>query len=122
MKIMVVDDEQDIKILFEQKFRKEIKSGQIAFLFAFSGEEARDYLKSNGTENVNKILSDINMPGMRYEFTGSQPSPSTTTVASPILIKFITAEPWALSSASRMAIEEALPSIARCMGKEPKLH
>lgn len=64
MKIMVVDDEQDMKLLFEQRFRKEIKAGKIAFLFAFSGEEARDYLKSNGTENVNKILSDINMPGM----------------------------------------------------------
>jgi len=64
MKIMVVDDEQDMKLLFEQRFRKEIKSGQVAFLFAFSGEEARDYLKSNGTDNVNKILSDINMPGM----------------------------------------------------------
>jgi len=64
MKIMVVDDEQDIKLLFEQRFRKEIKEGKIAFLFAFSGEEARDYLKSNGTGNVNKILSDINMPGM----------------------------------------------------------
>ncbi|MBS4033545.1 MAG: response regulator [Ignavibacterium sp.] len=64
MKIMVVDDEQDIKLLFEQRFRKEIKTGQVAFLFAFSGEEARDYLQSNGTENVNKILSDINMPGM----------------------------------------------------------
>jgi DNA-binding NtrC family response regulator len=64
MKIMVVDDEQDIKLLFEQRFRKEIKEGKIAFLFAFSGEEARDYLKSNGTDNVNKILSDINMPGM----------------------------------------------------------
>jgi CheY-like chemotaxis protein len=64
VKIMVVDDEQDIKLLFEQRFRKEIKTGQVAFLFAFSGEEARDYLQSNGTENVNKILSDINMPGM----------------------------------------------------------
>jgi CheY-like chemotaxis protein len=64
MKIMVVDDEQDMKLLFEQRFRKEIKSGQIAFLFAFSGEEARDYLKSNGAEDVNQILSDINMPGM----------------------------------------------------------
>ena len=64
MKIMVVDDEQDMKLLFEQRFRKEIKSGQVAFLFAFSGEEARDYLKSNGAEDVNHILSDINMPGM----------------------------------------------------------
>jgi CheY-like chemotaxis protein len=64
MKIMVVDDEKDMKILFEQRFRKEIKSGKVAFLFAFSGEEACDYLKSNGTDNVNQILSDINMPGM----------------------------------------------------------
>ena len=61
---MVVDDEKDMKILFEQRFRKEIKSGKVAFLFAFSGEEACDYLKSNGTDNVNQILSDINMPGM----------------------------------------------------------
>ncbi len=64
MKIMVVDDEKDVKLLFEQRFRKEIKNGKLAFLFAFSGEEARDYLQSNGTENVNQILSDINMPGM----------------------------------------------------------
>lgn len=64
MKVMVVDDERDIKMLFEQKFRKEIKNGKLAFLFAFSGEEARDYIKSNGTEDLNQILSDINMPGM----------------------------------------------------------
>ena len=64
MRIMVVDDEKDIKMLFEQRFRREIKSGKLAFLFAFSGEEACDYLSSNGAENVNHILSDINMPGM----------------------------------------------------------
>lgn len=61
---MVVDDEKDVKLLFEQRFRKEIKSGKLAFLFAFSGEEAKDYLESNGTQNLNQILSDINMPGM----------------------------------------------------------
>lgn len=64
MKIMVVDDEKDMKILFEQRFRKEIKSGEVGFLFAFSGEEACDYLKLNGAKDVNRILSDINMPGM----------------------------------------------------------
>ena len=64
MKIMVVDDEKDMKLLFEQRFRKEIKSGKLAFLFAFSGEEAKDYIEKNGTENLNQILSDINMPGM----------------------------------------------------------
>lgn len=64
MNILVVDDERDIKLLFEQRFRKEIKSGRVAFLFAFSGEEACEYLRSNGSRNLNHILSDINMPGM----------------------------------------------------------
>lgn len=64
MKVMVVDDEKDMQLLFEQRFRKEIKSGKIAFLFAFSGEEACDYLKSTEAADVNQILSDINMPGM----------------------------------------------------------
>ena len=63
MKILVVDDEQDVKILFEQKFRKEIKSGEMEFAFAFSGEEALQYMKANEHEAV-LILSDINMPGM----------------------------------------------------------
>lgn len=64
MKIMVVDDEKDIKMLFEQKFRREIKTGKLNFLFAFSGEEACDYFKNNGADDVNQILSDVNMPGM----------------------------------------------------------
>ena len=63
MKILVVDDEQDVKILFEQRFRKEIKNKEIEFVFAFSGEEALTYLEGNNHEAV-LILSDINMPGM----------------------------------------------------------
>lgn len=63
MKILVVDDEKDVKILFEQKFRKEIKSGELEFAFAFSGEEALQYMSANEHEAV-LILSDINMPGM----------------------------------------------------------
>jgi two-component system, chemotaxis family, chemotaxis protein CheY len=63
MKILVVDDEQDVQVLFEQRFRKEIKSGEFNFDFAFSGEEALTYLKNHEQEAV-LILSDINMPGM----------------------------------------------------------
>ena len=63
MKILVVDDETDIKILFEQRFRKEIKSGECDFSFSFSGEEALKYLSENDQRDV-LILSDINMPGM----------------------------------------------------------
>lgn len=62
-KILVVDDEQDIKILFEQRFRKEIRKGEIDFAFAHSGEEALGYLNNNNHKAV-LILSDINMPGM----------------------------------------------------------
>jgi CheY-like chemotaxis protein len=64
MKVMVVDDEMDVKILFQQKFRKEIKSGQINFHFAFSGEEGLGYCKENDLSDLFLILSDINMPGM----------------------------------------------------------
>lgn len=63
MKVLVVDDEQDVQVLFQQKFRKEIKRHEIEFAFAFSGEEALAYLDDNAQEAV-LILSDINMPGM----------------------------------------------------------
>lgn len=63
MKILVVDDEQDIQPLFQQRFRKEIKSGNIVFEFAYSGEQALDIMKNINHEAV-LILSDINMPGM----------------------------------------------------------
>lgn len=63
MNILVVDDEKDIEALFEQRFRKEIKSNEMQFAFAYSGEEALDYLNSHKHEAV-LILSDINMPGM----------------------------------------------------------
>lgn len=64
MRIMVVDDEKDIKLLFEQQFRKEIKSGRLIFLFAFTGEEVLEYLQTNSTTKPILVLADINMPGM----------------------------------------------------------
>jgi two-component system, chemotaxis family, chemotaxis protein CheY len=63
MKILVVDDEEDIQTLFEQRFRKEIRTRQVEFVFAFSGEEALQKLDRWEHEAV-LILSDINMPGM----------------------------------------------------------
>ena len=47
MHILVVDDERDVQILFEQRFRKEIKNNEIEFAFAFSGEEALQYLNQH---------------------------------------------------------------------------
>ena len=63
MKILVVDDEHDVKTLFQQRFRKEIRKEELSFVFAFSGEEALKVLESMKQEAV-LILSDINMPGM----------------------------------------------------------
>jgi len=63
MKILVVDDEADVQPLFLQRFRKEIKNGEIDFDFALSGEDALNYLQEKHNEVV-LILSDINMPGM----------------------------------------------------------
>ncbi len=63
MKILVVDDEADVKVLFEQRFRKEIRNGEFVFAFANSGEDALAYLNNHEHEVV-LILSDINMPGM----------------------------------------------------------
>ena len=63
MKILVVDDELDVRTLFEQRFRREIRSGEFQFSFAYSGEEALTFLADHPSEVV-LILSDINMPGM----------------------------------------------------------
>ena len=63
MKILVVDDEQDVKLLFEQRFRREMRSGEMEFAFAHSGEDALEFMKVHHHEAV-LILSDINMPGM----------------------------------------------------------
>jgi len=63
MKILVVDDERDIKTLFEQRFRREIRDKVMEFAFAFSGEDALHCMEKYDHEAV-LILSDINMPGM----------------------------------------------------------
>ena len=63
MKILVVDDEKDVRDLFLQRFRKEIRQAEFQFVFAFSGEEALQMLESMEHDSI-LILSDINMPGM----------------------------------------------------------
>ena len=61
---MIVDDEKDVELLFRQKFRKELKSGEYTFHFAFNGEEALHYLRTLDPFDLVLVLSDINMPGM----------------------------------------------------------
>ncbi len=61
---MVVDDEKDVELLFRQRFRLELKEGLVELHFAFSGEEAVQYLSKREIADIVLILSDINMPGM----------------------------------------------------------
>lgn len=63
MNIMVVDDEQDITLLFKQKFRKEIRQKKVEFSFVFSAEDALTCLDKQENHLI-LILADINMPGM----------------------------------------------------------
>jgi two-component system response regulator (stage 0 sporulation protein F) len=64
MKILIVDDEKDVEMLFRQKFRKEVRSGSLELVFAFSGAEALNILEESDPPKVVYVFSDINMPGM----------------------------------------------------------
>ncbi|SOC81104.1 Response regulator receiver domain-containing protein [Salinimicrobium sediminis] len=64
MKILIVDDEKDVEMLFRQKFRKEIKQEDLELVFAFSGKEAIEILEESDPPSVVYVFSDINMPGM----------------------------------------------------------
>lgn len=61
-KILVVDDEPDLELLLRQKFRRKMRRREIELVFAGNGVEALD--KLNEQEDIDMVLSDINMPEM----------------------------------------------------------
>ena len=61
-KILVVDDEPDLEPLVLQRMRRAIRSGRYKFLFAQNGVEALELLHQH--EDIDMVLSDINMPKM----------------------------------------------------------
>lgn len=61
-KIMVVDDETDLEMLIKQKFRQKIREKEYEFFFAGNGRLALEKLSEN--QDIDLILSDINMPEM----------------------------------------------------------
>jgi class 3 adenylate cyclase/CheY-like chemotaxis protein len=61
-KILVVDDETDLQILIKQKFRKKIRDQEYEFVFAINGNDALKRLDEH--DDVDLVLSDINMPEM----------------------------------------------------------
>ncbi len=60
--ILVVDDEPDLEALIVQKFRRQIRNGEVRFHFARDGIEALEVLAQH--REVDLVLSDINMPRM----------------------------------------------------------
>jgi class 3 adenylate cyclase len=60
--ILVVDDEPDLEALVLQKFRRQIRDGVVAFVFAHDGIEALQTIEDH--PHVDLVVSDINMPRM----------------------------------------------------------
>ena len=61
-KILVVDDEPDLEPLLLQRMRRAIRAGRYEFVFAGNGIEALHKLDLD--EDIDMVLSDINMPQM----------------------------------------------------------
>ena len=61
-KLLIVDDEPDLEFMVQQKFRKEIRSGKLQFVFARDGVEALEKLK--GDAEIDLVVTDIRMPKM----------------------------------------------------------
>jgi adenylate cyclase len=61
-RILVVDDEPDVEALVTQKFRRQMRKGDLDFVFAHDGQQALEML--NNDDGIDMVLSDINMPRM----------------------------------------------------------
>ena len=62
IKILVVDDEEDLESLVLQKFRRRIRKSELVFDFAHNGQEAINKLDED--DDISMVISDINMPVM----------------------------------------------------------
>jgi DNA-binding NtrC family response regulator len=64
VRVLVVDDEPDVEMLFRLQFRREVRQGLYELDFALSGVTALNRLQACEGEEINLLVSDINMPGM----------------------------------------------------------
>ena len=62
-RILVVDDEADVELLISQRFRRQVRAGEFAFVFARDGEQALHLLQRDDAA-IDLMLLDINMPVM----------------------------------------------------------
>ncbi len=60
--ILMVDDEPDLDMLIQQRFRHDIKTGHLKFTFARNGERALHELEKH--QDITLVVTDLNMPEM----------------------------------------------------------
>lgn len=62
IKILFVDDEPDLVPLIQQRFRQQVRAGEVALVFAADGVEALEKLADD--PDIELVVTDINMPRM----------------------------------------------------------
>lgn len=62
IKILFVDDEPDLVPLIRQKFRSQVRDGNLALVFASDGVEALEHLEND--PDIEVVVTDLNMPRM----------------------------------------------------------
>ncbi len=60
--VLCVDDEPEVELLVQQRFRKRIRAGEWTFSFATDGRDALRKLAAS--PDIGIVLTDLNMPGM----------------------------------------------------------
>lgn len=66
LRILMVDDEPDLDLLIQQRFRKKVKEGQMSLTFARHGLEAIEHIDHADapSQRPHIVITDLNMPEM----------------------------------------------------------
>ena len=105
MRILVVDDEPDVEILFRQQFRRDLRNDRFTMEFAQSAPMALQRITDIGDHSLILILSDINMPGM----SGLELLPKAKAMRPDVPIIMITA--YGDAETKRKALEDGAEAL-----------
>lgn len=61
-RVLLLDDEPDMKLLFQQRFRRQLREGRYELHFATDGRAGLEELRTR--RDIDVVLTDLNMPGM----------------------------------------------------------
>jgi class 3 adenylate cyclase len=62
VRLLIVDDEPDVQRLFELRFRKDVRAGELELQFAGDGQRALEMIEQDPDLDV--VVTDLNMPQM----------------------------------------------------------